>query len=190
MNGKTPPNASDVPSAGETWKELALKAQQGDKAAYNRLLRDIVPFIRGVLLRSLAQADWADDITQEVLVSVHKSLHTYSADCPFGPWLMAIIAFRRTDYLRKHYGRRRHLRASLDDAEFLRTHVTDPVYAGEYKDMEHALDSLPDQQRKAFRMIRIEGRSARETAKALGISVSAAKVAAHRAMKRLRKILE
>lgn len=188
--GDASSNEHHAPSRGEAWKDLALKAQKGDKAAYSALLRDIAPFVRGVLWRSLAQPDWADDITQDVLISVHKSLHTYGADRPFRPWLMAIVNFRRTDYLRKHYGGRRHLRTSLDDADFVRTYVTDPVHAGEYGDMERAVGSLPEQQRRAFQMVKVEGRSAQEAASALGISVSAVKVAAHRAVKKLRKILE
>lgn len=190
MSARNPSNENRALSREESWKALALKAQKGDKAAYDALLRAIAPFIRGVLVRSLAQPDWADDIAQEVLISVHKSLHTYGADRPFRPWLMAIVNFRRADYLRKHYGGRRHLRTSLDDADFVRTYVTNPAHAGEYADMERALDSLPEQQRRAFRMVRIEGLSAQEAAGALGISVSAVKVAAHRAVKKLRKMLE
>lgn len=187
---KNPSNEDLALSRGEVWKDLALRAQKGDKVAYDALLRDIAPFIRGVILRSLAQPDWADDITQDVLISVHKSLHTYSADRPFRPWLMAIVNFRRTDYLRKHYGGRRHLRTSLDDVEFQKTYVTNPVHAGEYEDMQRALNSLPVQQRRAFQMVKVEGHSAQDAAKVMGISVSAVKVAAHRAMKKLRKILE
>ncbi|MEM7651233.1 MAG: RNA polymerase sigma factor [Pseudomonadota bacterium] len=185
-----PSNTNVKPSQGEIWTEYAAKAQDGDKAAYNALLREIAPFIRNFILRSLANPDWANDITQEVLISVHKSLNTYSPDRSFRPWLMAIINFRRTDYLRKHYNSRQNKQTTLDDYDFQSMHVTNPEHAGEYKDIEAALSDLPDAQRKVFEMIKIQGYTAKEVANEMGMSVSAVKVSAHRTMKKLKEILQ
>ena len=173
----------------QQWTLWAEQSQCGDKASYNKLLRDILPFIRNVLVGGLANPDWADDITQEVLVSVHKSLKTYSPDKPFRPWLMAIINFRRTDYLRKHYNSRQDKQTSLDNPEFITSHVTKDGYAGELKDMEQALQSLQDKPRRIFTMMKIEGYTAKEVANELGMSESAVKVSAHRAAQKLQKIL-
>ncbi len=174
----------------ELWTQLATKAQAGDKLAYNRLLTDLSRYIPNVLVSGLANPDWAEDITQEVLISVHKSLKTYSADKPFKPWLMAIVNFRRTDFLRKHYAKRGDKQTPLDNVEFLKTHVTNPANAGEYKDIEAALDTLPADQRKVFEMIKIKGYTAIEVANETGMSVSAVKVSAHRTSKKLKTILD
>ena len=176
-------------SQDELWTALAKQAQDGDKNAYNRLLREIAPYIRNFILKGLASPDWADDITQDVLMSVHKSLNTYSSDRPFRPWLMAIINFRRTDYLRKHYNSRQNKQTTMDDVSFIESHVTNPTHAGEYKDIEAALDSLPDNQRRVFEMIKLQGYTAKEVANETGMSVSAVKVSAHRTMTKLKKIL-
>lgn len=170
----------------DLWRELAIKAQQGDQRAYAALLRDIVPFIRAVASGSLANPDWIDDLVQDVLVSVHKSLSTYSDDRPFKPWLSAIIQFRRTDLLRKYYKNRSNKTVGLDDLEFSAQHVTNPALAGELKDIEAALADLPDNQRKVFEMIKIHGYSAQEVADEMGMSVSAVKVSAHRTMNKLK----
>ncbi len=187
---KTPSNINYKPSKGEVWTENAILAQSGDKRAYNDLLRDIAPFIRNYILKSLANPEWADDITQDVLMSVHRSLNTYSPDRPFRPWLMAIISFRRTDFLRKHYSARDNMRTTLDNPDFLSAHVTNPDHAGEYKDIEKALETLPEKQRKVFEMIKIQGYSAKEVANEMDMSVSAVKVSAHRTMNKLKEILE
>ena len=184
-----PSNSNKKTSQSDLWTEYAAKAQAGDKAAYNQLLKEIAPFIRNFVLGSLANDDWADDIMQEVLISVHKSLKTYSPDRPFKPWLMAIINFRRTDYLRKHYKARDNKKTSLDDYDFQNSHVTNPAHAGEYKDIEAALETLPDNHRKVFEMIKIQGYTAKEVANEMGMSVSAVKVSAHRTMNKLKKIL-
>lgn len=187
---KNPSNNNYQQSQGDIWTDYAILAQSGDKKAYNDLLREIAPFIRNYILKSLANPDWADDITQEVLLSVHKSLKTYSPDRPFRPWLMAIINFRRTDYLRKHYNARQNKQTTLDDYDFQTLHVTNPDHAGEYKDVEKALSSLPEKQRKVFEMIKIQGYTAKEVANEMDMSVSAVKVSAHRTMLKLRDILE
>ncbi len=186
---KKPSNSNYKPAAEDIWTENAILAQSGDKSAYNELLRGIAPFIRNYILKSLANPDWADDITQEVLLSVHRSLETYSPDRPFRPWLMAIINFRRTDFLRKHYNARENKQTSLDSPDFLKTHVTEPNHAGEYKDIESALATLPEKQRRVFEMIKIEGYSAKEVANEMDMSVSAVKVSAHRTMNKLKEIL-
>jgi len=134
--------------------------------------------------------DWADDITQEVLISVHKSLKTFSGDRSFTPWLMAIINFRKTDFLRKHYSNRGDKQATMNDAEFLSSHVTNPTHAGEYKDIEAALETLPTKQRKVFEMMRIQGYTAQEVANEMNMSVSAVKVSAHRTAGKLKNILD
>ncbi|MEZ5919164.1 MAG: RNA polymerase sigma factor [Alphaproteobacteria bacterium] len=190
MTTVDPSNSNVERPEEERWREWAAQAQKGDKVAYNRLLKELFPFICNRIAGSLADPNWAEEIAQEVLISVHKSLKTYSPSRPFRPWLMAIVNFRRADFLRRHYSARQDKRASLDHPEFLRSYVTDPAHAGEYKDIEAALDSLPEDQRKVFEMIKIQGLTAQEAANETGMSVSAVKVSAHRTMKKLKEILK
>ena len=175
----------------QEWQEWAIAAQGGDKRAYTQLLQSITPYIRNVIIGSLSNPSAAEDITQEVLISVHKSLSTYQPDRPFKPWLMAIVNFRRTDYLRKHYAQRRDKTTTTDENyEFEANNVTNPAHAGELKDIENALASLPEQQQRIFKMIKIEGYSAQEVANEMNMNESAVKVSAHRAMKKLQGLLK
>ncbi|MCB9984006.1 MAG: sigma-70 family RNA polymerase sigma factor [Rhodospirillales bacterium] len=184
-----PSNSNNQPTDEQRWRDYALKAQAGDKLAYNQLLKEISSFTQNYILRSLANPEWAEDIAQDVLLSVHKSLNTYSPDRPFRPWLMSIIHFRRTDFLRKHYSARQNRQTTLDDFDFQKAHVTNPAHAGEYKDIEAALQTLPKDQRTVFEMIKIHGYSTREVAGKTGMSESAVKVSAHRTAKKLKEIL-
>lgn len=179
---------NDNPNKEGQWRDWAALAQKGDKKAYARLLTELSPYIRNFVIGSLSNPDAAEDIMQEVLISVHKSLKTYSADRPFKPWLIAIINFRRTDYLRKHYNKRQNKKTDLDDVGFQKIHVTNPTHAGELKDIEAALGTLPKKQRRIFEMMKIHGFTAKEVAKELDMSVSAVKVSAHRTQKKLQDI--
>lgn len=174
---------------GEEWKELAVLSQNGDKRAYRDLLNAIVPFIRGRISGSLANPDWIDDITQEVLISVHKSLETYNGERAFKPWLNAIIQFRRTDFLRKHYKVKKVKESAGEKIEIFSEDVTFSNNAGELKDIEGAMDTLPEKQQKIFKMMKIEGYTAQEVANEMDMSVSAVKVSAHRTTVKLKDIL-
>ncbi|MEM6781549.1 MAG: RNA polymerase sigma factor [Pseudomonadota bacterium] len=174
----------------EFWSEYAQAAQGGDKKAYNKLLTGIAPYIRNILAKSLSNQDAIDDVVQEVLISVHKSLKTYNPERPFKPWLYSIISFRRTDYLRKYYAGRDNKTAPLEHADFSDFGVTNTNHSGEYKDIEAALAQLPEQQRRIFTMIKIEGYTAQEVANEMDMKESAVKVSAHRTMKKLKGLLE
>jgi len=154
-------------------------------------LKVIAPYTRNVIIRGLSNPDAAEEIVQEVLISVHKSLSSYSPERPFKPWLMAIINFRRTDYLRKHYARREDKTATTEENyEFEAANVTNPRFAGELKDIEKALAELSDTNRQIFQMIKIEGYSIEEVANEMGMNESAVKVSAHRTMKKLQEQLK
>jgi len=182
-------NRNIPPTRGEVWKELAIQAQAGDKRAYTKLLSDILPFIKGRIVGGLANPDWVDDIAQDVLISVHKSLKSYSPDRPFTPWLMAITSFRKTDFLRKHYKRKQVKESSKENTEIFSDDVTNSVHAGELKDIEAAISSFPVKQQKIFTMMKVEGYSAKEVAKEMDMSVSAVKVSAHRTTNKLKEML-
>jgi len=92
--------------------------------------------------------------------------------------------------LRKHYARHADKSVSVDVLEFKKDYVTDPVYAGEYKDVETILDAMPEKQKTIFTRMKIEGYTAQEVAKELDMSVSAVKVSAHRTLSKLKSQLQ
>ncbi len=172
-----------------SWKEWAVLAQGGDKKAYSQLLRDILPFIHKSILPRVANPEWADDITQEVLMSIHKSLHTYSADRAFTPWLNAIIHYRKTDHLRKYYSSKGNVSVPVEDQINLSADVTSPEDMTEYKNVEKALLSFPEKQQQIFRLIKIDGYTAKEVANKMEMTESAVKVSAHRTLEKLKQDL-
>ena len=191
MSSHKPAESSphDQKDDARRWQELARLAQEGDKKAYHRLLKELVPYIQNVLRGSLANPDWVEDITQNVLVSMHKSFHTYAPERPFKPWLLAILSFRKTDFLRQHYKNKENKHVPTDDLNFQKTHVTNPAHMGELKDMEYAMQSLPEKQRHIFKRVRIEGYSMQEVADEMDMSLSAVKVSVHRSTGKIKEML-
>lgn len=181
-------NQSDNTELDKHWGQLAAAAQKGDAAAYRTLLSNLVPLIRRSVIKSLPNPQNADDVVQEVLISVHKALRTYDPKRPFLPWVQSIIQFRKTDYLRQHYAQRDNMKVSLDDPD-TPDYLVVSGHSESTKDIEQAFDALPDQQKKVVELMKLKGYSAEEVSKKTGMSVSAVKVSAHRALQKIRERL-
>lgn len=156
----------------------------GDAASYTRFLQTVTPIIRRIACRKLSATD-AEDALQEILISIHKARHTYDGERPIMPWLLAIAQFRINDMLRKSYaGSRREMIDIHELAEIL-PDVTEPASSSESVNV--LLENIPEREQRILTMMHVEGYTAKETGVRLGMKESAVKVAAHRAMKKIRE---
>lgn len=175
-------------------RSLMRAVQAGDGASYERLLRQVAPFVRRVVRgrRSFLAAADIEDLVQDVLLSLHSVRATYDPGRPFLPWLMAIVRNRLADGGRR-YAR---LRAHEIAVERLPETFAEPganIAAETYGDPEalrQAVARLPQGQRKALELVKMREMSLKEASQASGMSVAALKVATHRAVKALRGVLK
>jgi RNA polymerase sigma-70 factor (ECF subfamily) len=174
----------------KTLETLISRALEGDKNSYTLFLKQVEAYARPILYSSLASPEWVDDVIQEILLSVHKALPTFERTRPVKPWLNAIINFRKTDYLRRHYRQRKLKQEAQLNVETEHKNVTFFPDTPELKDMERALAQIPKKQRDVLILMKIKGYTAKEVSRQLGMSVSAVKVSAHRGAASLRKIME
>lgn len=168
-------------------------AQDGDSGAYRQLLTEITPllrrFVRGQ--RRFLQPCDIEDLVQDILLSLHSVRATYDPNRPFLPWLMAIARNRLTD------GARRTLRRAANEisvADYPETFSQDAANKlddgyGDPEALKQAIGNLPRGQRRAIEMLKLREMSLKEAASASGMSVAALKVAVHRGMGALRKVL-
>lgn len=173
-----------------TWSTLMARAQEGDHAAYRRLLEGTTPYLRALTARHRALSGETEDVVQDILLSVHAVRHTYDPARPFGPWLVAIARRRIVDRLRRR-GRVAAAETALGPehetiaAAGANMHMT-MARRGE---LEDAIGALPAGQRRALLLLKLRGLSLREASLESGMSVAALKVASHRALKALRERL-
>lgn len=172
----------------DDWDEWAVQAQRGDKHAYHQLLTSIVPYIRGILATGLANESWLDDLLQDILMGVHKSLARYIPGQPFKPWLNAIIRYRRAEFLSQYYRAHGHVSTSIEEADELGAETLEVLH--ELGDIDRALQQLSENQQKVFRLARMEGYSIKEVAEETGMSVSAVKVSIHRSAAKIKSLLD
>ncbi len=166
-------------------------AQGGDRAAYARILIAVTPVIRQMAARRWAGPGEADDLVQDVLLSLHRVRHTYDPARPFLPWLTAIARHRLADIQRRQVRRARSEVAvenlsetfSVDEAKEAVERMACAQEVG------RALARLPPRQRQVVEMLRLKEMSLKEASAASGMSVAALKASMHRAMKALRAVL-
>jgi RNA polymerase sigma-70 factor (ECF subfamily) len=173
------------------WAALMRAAQQGDGAAYERLLRGIAPFLRSLARRYCREPQRQEDVVQDVLLTVHRVRHTWDPARPFSPWLAAIAARRAIDLLRREARIARH---EHSDEEAWVT-FADPSANNDqgaersFADIAPLLASLPQRQREALEALKLRGQSLLQASQESGQSVAALKVNMHRAVKTLRRLV-
>jgi len=154
-----------------------------DSRAYAQFLQRITPFVRRMVAIQCAASE-VDDVVQEILISIHKARHTYDGQRPIKPWLISITKFRIADHLRKHYVQRRDKTVDIDELEDFLADVTQSGIDNE--SIDELLEGVPENQKRILRLMHVEGYTAREVGAQMDMKESAVKVAAHRALKKIR----
>ncbi len=177
------------------WSTLMAAAQRGNTKAYNQLLKEITPLLRNFLRKRLFDRSLVEDVVQEALMAIHKVRHTYNPEQSFTAWMFAITRYKFIDMLRKQKRTTGREIASFDDPNYsLSVTMADSktnIHAGDAKyDIEKALTALSKRQRTIVTLLKIQGHTSTEVAKQMNMTVSAVKVAAHRAYKQMRNVLE
>ncbi len=166
---------------------LLTAAVAGDEAAYARFLKVVAGPIRSFARSALGRAGLppadAEDVLQDVLLAIHLKRHTWERAAPAKPWVYAIARHKVIDLLR-----RRGRRAEVDIEPFAETLSADeaPERASE-REIDRALATLPDGQRRVVTAVSVDGETIRGTADRLGMTEGAVRVALHRGLASLSK---
>jgi len=171
------------------WSILMARAQEGDGAAYHRLLQQITPYLRSLAARRYRDVNDAEDAVQDVLLTVHSIRQTYDPTRPFAPWLVAIASRRFIDRLRRQ-GRTRNREIPLtSEHETFCQPAANRDERLDRQELEGMVNDLPPAQQNAVRLLKLKELSLKEAAAVSGMSITSLKVNTHRALKNLRKML-
>ena len=173
-----------APESAQRTDDVGLAAA-GDVRAFERVYREHLPRVHGLVRRMTAGRD-ADELTQDVFVRVWQKLATFRGDSAFGTWLHrlavnVVIERFRTETTR----RQRH----YDGEEIFDRMASLPRSGDLAMDLDLAVSRLPDGAREIFVLHDVEGYKHREIAELLDISAGTSKAQLHRARMMLRKHL-
>ena len=178
-------------------EELLTGARQGDAAALEALLVRYQPHIYRFGLRMCGNVEDAGDVAQESLLSMARSVRNFRGDSSVSSWLYTIA--RRFCIKKRRRSKFAPAREeSLDTpgttaAQQLADPGPSPEQTASNRELAtaltHAIDALDPPQREVLVLRDIEGLSAPEVAKILGLSVDAVKSRLHRARIAIREEL-
>ena len=162
-------------------------AQNGRKGDLARLLAQLRPMVCRWAVVWTGSPDAAEDIAQTVLMRVHNSVASYTAEGSVNAWVYRITKNVLIDYERTH-GREHALRDRLR-LEQVATAVAEDkgVKSLEAVDLlQHLMDVLSPQQRTVLDLVDLQGLSAQEVADMLEVAPATVRVHLHRAREALR----
>ncbi len=151
------------------WETLVRQAQQGDKQAYHRFLEEVYPFIQQQVRSKMGGVLFSvDDVTQECLIGIHRSLASWHPSKALHPWLMAIIRNKIADYFRKNMKIIKNEQSVEPDLVTYQADETNIMIEQSNNDSERLgaiMEALPDDQKRAIILTKLDGMSYKAAAK-------------------------
>jgi RNA polymerase sigma-70 factor (ECF subfamily) len=170
-------------------RELLVRVQDGDAAAFDILVRRHLPRARLVARRLMQDPDDADDLVQEAFLRALERIATFDVSRAFEPWFTRLLINLGLDLRRKQSVRRTE------------SHDPEAIAGGTRPDREterselrrslsQALEKLPDRQRMIVNLFEIDGHSTEEIADMLKVSQVTIRWHLHQARRTLRELLK
>lgn len=168
--------------------DLLVRFQSGDPAAFDQLVQEMAPRLKGFFLRQGAQSATAEDLTQLVFVRVFQARQRYQPSGRLDAYLLRIAHNLWIDSRR----RKRFLTGGddLPDAEDL---GPGPVAHAESGDrarlLYEALDRLPPDTRELLELAVLQRLPYQEVAEVLDVPVGTVKSRVYYSLRKLREQL-
>jgi RNA polymerase sigma-70 factor (ECF subfamily) len=178
---------------------LIEKLKQGDEAAFRTIVETWQDMVYNTALGIVQNAQDAEDTAQEVFVQVYQSIHGFKGESKFSTWLYRITIAKALDHERRKKRKKRFafLKSIFSSEQEEGIELPDFHHPGIILDRKEkgavlfeAIKQLPENQRIAFTLNKVEGLSYQEVSDIMHSSVSSVESLIHRAKSNLRKILE
>src|SRR6266511_322370 len=173
-------------------ERLVAAAREGDREAFDELVRRTYVDTYTLAIRLTANEEDARDVVQEAYLRAWKGIGRFRGDSKFSTWLYRITANSAYTLVQKRRRRRTEPIESADEPVELAPEAQPEAAAEAAVVMEQLSDAvaqLPPKLRSIVVLKDVYGLSHEAIAEELGISVAAAKVRLHRGRKKLRDIL-
>lgn len=160
---------------------LLIKAQEGDKIAYSLFLTECSVYLKLKMRKWINRPEVAEELTQEVLIGIHKNLQTFDPNRNPEAWIIGISRFKVIDYFRKNPHKFQELSSDVTSPE---------EFTNSFLGTMEILDELPENLKEALILTKVEGLSTKEAAMKIGIKENALRTRLSRAMARLKEDLK
>jgi RNA polymerase sigma-70 factor (ECF subfamily) len=165
---------------------LMAAYQGGDFGAATALVEQLSPQLHRFFVGQRASRRDVDDLLQETWLRIHKVRHTYRPGEPVLPWFYAIARRVRVDHYRKSI---RTVSGQQAMEDMSRIAAPASAESGQSDGLTALLAPLSEGEREVIEMLKVEGMSLEEVARATSCTVGSVKQKVHRAYKKLRETM-
>ena len=183
---------------------LIARAQAGERAAFDVLVRRYDRDVLRLILRVVHSQEQAHDLYQEAFLRIYRNLHLFRLESSFYTWIYRIVTNVCLDHLRRRRSRPED-QAPVTQADASRTQPVD--FFDSQRDtqanpeqrllgkeigerIDAALQQLSPRERMIFEMKHYQGLKLRAIGEALGTSEETVKNSLFRATQKLRLQLQ
>lgn len=179
-------------------KELILALKNGEETAYALLIKQLSTKVYHTSLGLVQNEEDAEDITQEVFVSIYQSINQFKSDSKLSTWVYRIAVTKSLEFLRAKKRKKRFaiVQSLFSNENELKTdigHFYHPGVQLENKEravvLFAAIDQLSENQKTAFILSKLENLSYMEIAEVMETSVSSIESLLFRAKQNLQSLL-
>jgi RNA polymerase sigma factor (sigma-70 family) len=179
--------------------ELTVRLKQGDQLAFRQLVDTWKDMVYNTALGLVQSEMDAEDVAQDVFTKAWDSIQGFKGESKLSTWLYRITVTKSLDLLRSKKRKKRfaYVRSIFGNDNDLLVNPPDFLHPGvQLENRERsmhlfkAIELLPQQQKVAFVLTRIEGLNHKEVSEVLGTTVPAIESLLQRARLNLKKELE
>ncbi len=162
---------------------------ENSRIAFEDVAEELSDPLRRYLRRLVGDHATADDLLQETLLKIARSLPGFEGRSSVKTWAFTIATRVATDHFRRPQNRAQMVdideTSPIGDAETEQKLVIDEMSSC----VREVIDTLPEDYRAAVVLHDLEGQTAVEVAEIVGCSVATAKIRIHRGRRRLQQAL-
>ena len=176
---------------------LISAMKEGDQSAFAKMIDLHKDMVYNTCLGFVQQREDAEDLTQEVFIEVLRSIGNFQSKSKLSTWIYRISVNKSLDLLRSRKRKKRYASlTSIFGTSAVETVAGDFQHPGVVmekmeisKFLFEAIDKLPESQKTAFVLHKVEGVSYKEIAEVMDTSLSSVESLIHRAKRNLKKSL-
>jgi RNA polymerase sigma-70 factor (ECF subfamily) len=180
-------------------KEFITALKKGDQAAFRQLVEEYQQKVQNTAIGLVQDEGLAEDIAQEVFVTIYKSILSFNEQSSLSTWVYRITVNKCLDHIRSKGRQKRQgflsqlFHKGTGEVVHEQPDFVHPGVVLERREQSKylfkAIDSLAENQKTAFVLTHIEDLPQKEVAEIMNISVKAVESLLQRAKANLRKTL-
>ncbi|MFW5699828.1 MAG: RNA polymerase sigma factor [Bacteroidota bacterium] len=183
-----------------TEDQLVKKIKHKDREAFRMLVEQYQVRIRNTCFGFVRNKEDAEDVAQEVFIEVYRSIHKFREDAKLSTWIYRIAVNKSLNFIRSKkrsiWGllfQNRKLENSAEVPEEIITEEAGPLEKMEKEEdlqlLQESLEALPENQKIAYVLHKIEELPYKEIANVMDVSLSSVESLIFRANKNMKSRL-